>query len=49
MLDEPEPVAILVPAKPQPAPAPTVPAENAFRNDPMIKEALDIFDGEIVK
>ena len=47
MLDEPEPVAIPVPAKSQPAP--TVTAEDAFRNDPMIKEALDIFDGEIVK
>ena len=49
IMDEPEPVASPAPAKPLPAPTPTVTTEEAFRNDPMIKEALDIFDGEIVK
>ena len=49
MQEEPEPVATPGPAKPQAAPAPSATAEEAFREDPMIKEALDIFDGEIVK
>lgn len=49
IMEEPGPVASPAPAKPQPASAPTVTTEEAFRNDPMIKEALDIFDGEIVK
>ena len=48
VIDEPVAVAIPVLTKPAVVPVPSVSAEETHRNDPMIKEALDIFDGEEV-